>query len=174
MGMYKIGLDHVKEPYKSLLAKLLNHLKSFFSDSLISVVLYGSVARGDNKKDSDLDLMIIVKDLPRGIGGRIRLFEEVENALSNDLDRLFEEGYYISFSPILKTVEEAKHFSPIYLDMVEDAVIIYDRNLFFKGILDRLLIRLEEIGAERVWVGRKWYWRLKKDYRFGEVIKIEL
>jgi hypothetical protein len=30
-----------------------------------------------------------------------------------------------------------------------------------------------ELGAERVWVGRKWYWRLKKDYKFGEVIVIE-
>ncbi|MEM2744247.1 MAG: nucleotidyltransferase domain-containing protein, partial [Nitrososphaerota archaeon] len=52
-------------------------------------------------------------------------------------------------------------------------VIIYDKDNFFEKILDRLMQRLKELGAERVWMGKKWYWRLKKDYKFGEVITIE-
>ncbi len=57
--------------------------------------------------------------------------------------------------------------------MVEDAVIVYDRNGFFEKILLKLKKNLEELGAERVWIGRKWYWRLKRNFRFGEVITIE-
>ena len=57
--------------------------------------------------------------------------------------------------------------------MVEDAVIVYDRNGFFEKILLRLKRKLEELGAERVWIGKKWYWRLKRNYRFGEEIVIE-
>jgi len=30
-----------------------------------------------------------------------------------------------------------------------------------------------ELKAERVRIGKRWYWRLKKDYKFGEVIRIE-
>jgi hypothetical protein len=37
-------------------------------------------------------------------------------------------------------------------------------------ILERLGKRLEELGAKRVWVGNKWYWVLKPDIKFGEVV----
>ncbi|MEM0011314.1 MAG: hypothetical protein QW424_03010 [Candidatus Bathyarchaeia archaeon] len=57
--------------------------------------------------------------------------------------------------------------------MVEDAVIIYDKDDFFKKVLDRLRRRLEELGAKRVWVGNRWYWILKPNIKFGEVVKIE-
>jgi len=61
---------------------------------------------------------------------------------------------------------------PLYLDIVEDAVIFFDRDGFFSGILEKLRKRLNELGAERVRLGKKWYWRLKRDYKFGEVIEI--
>ncbi len=77
-----------------------------------------------------------------------------------------------NFSPIIKTSEEAIRLSPLYLDMVEDAIIVYDRDGFFEQILENLREKLKKLGAERVWIGRKWYWRLKKKYEFGEVISI--
>jgi lipid A disaccharide synthetase len=57
--------------------------------------------------------------------------------------------------------------------MVYDAVILYDKDGFFESVLDRLRARLNELGAQRIVVGRNWYWRLKRDFRFGEVIEIE-
>jgi len=56
--------------------------------------------------------------------------------------------------------------------MVQDAVIVFDRGSFMERVLSELAKKLEELGAERVWIGKKWYWRLKKDYRFGEVIEL--
>lgn len=38
-------------------------------------------------------------------------------------------------------------------------------------LLNRLKKRLRELGAERVRIGRKWYWSLKGDYRFWEEIR---
>ncbi|MEM2550445.1 MAG: nucleotidyltransferase domain-containing protein, partial [Nitrososphaerota archaeon] len=89
-----------------------------------------------------------------------------------NLDRLEELGYHVEFSPVIKTPEEARVFSPLYLDMVEDAVILFDRDGFFDGVLRRLRGRLQELGAERVRLGKAWYWRLKRDYSFGDVIEI--
>jgi len=151
---------------------MLKIMKEEFKDDLISVVVYGSVARGDNRNDSDVDLLIIMKNLPKdSMLKRIRLFEtKVEDKL--DLDEYWKMGYYISLSPVLKTPEEAEKFSPLYLDMVYDAVILYDRNYFFTRILQKLRDRLKELGAERVRMGKKWYWVLKKDSRFGETVEL--
>jgi len=57
--------------------------------------------------------------------------------------------------------------------MIEDGIILYDKDNFFHEVLRRLRTRLEELGAEKIRVGKKWYWRLKRDYKFGDVIEIE-
>ena len=82
-------------------------------------------------------------------------------------------AYSPDVMPIIKTPEEASRITPLYLDMVEDAIIVYDENGFFEKVLARLRERLKQLGAERVRIGKKCYWRLKKDYRFGEVVTIE-
>ena len=160
----------MQEPYKSLLEKFTKLLQEEFQDKLISVVLYGSIARGDNRKDSDIDLLLVIKDLPKTITERVILFDKVERKLDDDIMRLMDEGYYVTFSPILKTPEEAMRFSPIYMDMTEDAIILYDRNEFFRKVLEKTKKRLKELGFERVWLSKKsWYWR-KRDYKYGEII----
>ncbi|QXJ29059.1 Nucleotidyltransferase domain protein [Saccharolobus shibatae B12] len=162
----------IREPYATLLNNMIKIMKEEFKDDLISVVLYGSVARGDNRNDSDVDILIVMDNLPRdSMLKRIRLFEtKVEDKLN--LDEYWNKGYYVSLSPILKTPEEAGKISPLYLDMVYDAVILYDKDEFFTKILQKLKERLTELGAERVRMGKKWYWILKKDSRFGETVEL--
>ncbi|BCU68155.1 DNA polymerase [Sulfolobales archaeon HS-7] len=160
----------VEDPYRSVLEKLVKLLSEEFGDKLISVVIYGSVARGDNRKDSDVDLLLVIKELPKTLTERIMLFEKVEKGIEDDIERLRDQGYYVTLSPIMKTPEEAVRFSPLYMDMTEDAIILYDKDHFFKTVLDETKERLQKLGFERVWVSKKvWYWR-KKDYKFGEVI----
>lgn len=41
---------------------LIHGLTDIFSDNILSIILYGSVARNDNTDDSDIDIAIIVKN----------------------------------------------------------------------------------------------------------------
>lgn len=50
--------------YKGSLNKLKQLLLERFGANLISLVLFGSVARGTAKQESDIDLLIILKDAP--------------------------------------------------------------------------------------------------------------
>ncbi|HDH06940.1 MAG TPA: nucleotidyltransferase domain-containing protein, partial [Thermoproteales archaeon] len=77
--MYKKGIEHISEPYRSLLQKLLNSLKKVFKNNLISVAVFGSVARGDNKPESDLDLLLIAENLPKNRVSRVNIFEKAED-----------------------------------------------------------------------------------------------
>ncbi|MGQ9514061.1 MAG: nucleotidyltransferase domain-containing protein [Thermoproteota archaeon] len=163
----------ISEPYGDILSNLLQTFRKRLEDKLVSFVIYGSVARGDARKDSDIDMLIIAEGLPKGRLQRNRLFEEIESNIEEPIEKLFNKGYSIDFSPILKTPEEAVRLSPLYLDMVEDAIILYDKDRFFEKVLARLQKRLRELGARRVRMGNKWYWILKDRYEMGEIISIE-
>ncbi|MEM4616765.1 MAG: nucleotidyltransferase domain-containing protein [Archaeoglobaceae archaeon] len=159
------------EPYKSILEKLLEALKEKYNERLISVVLFGSVARGEARRDSDIDLLLVIEGLPKSRLKRQEEFLEVESNLVEMIEAL--EDYTIEISPIMKTPDEVAKYPPILLDMVEDAIILHDRNDFFKNLIEDLRKKLEKLGAKRVRMGKKWFWILKPDYKFGEVIKIE-
>ncbi|AKG91275.1 putative nucleotidyltransferase [Geoglobus ahangari] len=159
--------------HEELIERLVDTLKEKYGDRLISVVLFGSVARGEARNDSDIDIIVVVDDLPRSRFERQKEFLEVEERLESIFERLLESGYLVDISPILRTPDEIIRLPPVLLDVVEDGIILYDRDDFFKGVLKRLKKRLKELGSKRVRMGKRWYWVLKPDYKFGEVIKIE-
>ena len=162
----------LKAKFKELQDKLLEESKSFYGDQLISFVVFGSVARETFRYDSDIDLLIIAKILPKGRMKRVTQFSAVENRIAPFLESLKKEGIDTYISAIFKTPQEAELGSPLFLDMVEDARILYDKNAFFAKRLERLRKRLKELGAKRVWKGNIWHWVLKPDYRPGEVIEL--
>jgi predicted nucleotidyltransferase len=134
--------------------------------------VFGSVARETQNFFSDLDLLIVARDLPGGRIKRIRQFEAVEEKVAPFLKSLQKDGIYTDLSAILKTPAEVEQGSPLFLDMVEDARIVFDRDGFFAAVLEKLRKRLTELGAKRVWQGNAWYWILKPDLRPGEVFEL--
>lgn len=163
----------LKEEYRVVADKLVETLRNFFGERLVSVVVFGSVARGEAKADSDFDVLVVAEGLPESRMRRQEIFMQAENEIQDLLEGLRREGVVVDFSPILLTPEEASKIRPLYLDLVHDALILFDRNGFFTSILNRLRRRLEEMGAKRVKRGRLWYWDLKPGMMFGEVIEIE-
>jgi predicted nucleotidyltransferase len=155
-----------------LLAPLAEACRAVYGPRLVSLAVYGSVARGRCRPDSDVDLLVIATDLPRGRMHRTAEFGAVEQRLKPLLARLASEGVYCVLSPLLKTPDEAKAGSPLFLDMIEEAVLLHDEGGFFRGLLDDFAARLKRLGARKVSVGDMWYWDLKPDYKIGEVFEI--
>ena len=93
-------------------------------------------------------------------------FAEIEAALGMAIKSRVE------LSPVFKTPEEIASGSPLFLDMVEDVRMLFDRDRFFAKVLKKLKKRLQKLGARRIWQGNAWYWDLKPDYQPGEVFEI--
>jgi uncharacterized protein len=162
----------LKEAFEELLAKLALAAQAVYQDRLVTVAVYGSVGRGTMRHNSDIDVLVIAHDLPSGRLRRVKEFEAVEAALQTLLQGLRDRGVETELSPILKSPDEATAGSPLFLDMVEDARMLYDRNGFFAQRLSQLRNRLNELGAKRIWRGNAWYWDLKPNFRPGEVFDL--
>jgi len=162
----------LKEAFRQIEEALLAETRRHYGDRLVSLVVYGSVGRGTMRPDSDIDLLIVADDLPAGRIPRVSDFAEVERRLTPLLERFRQDGIPTELSPVFKTREEAARLTPLFLDMVDDALILHDREGFFAGVLDRLRSRLAALGSRRIWRGNAWYWDLKPDYRPGEIFEL--
>ena len=67
--------------FDSLLSHLAAACAECYGDRLISLAVYGSVGRGTPRPDSDIDILVVADDLPRGRMARMAGFEAVEVAM---------------------------------------------------------------------------------------------
>jgi len=163
-------------------AKLLHELAENLSlelektlqDKLISVCLFGSIARGDEDLSSDIDILIIMKDLPEGLISRnLTIKNIIETIKSSPQARTLRKmNQSILISPIILTPEEASKHPTIMLDIVDDGIILYDRGVFLQNILNDIKGKLRELGAQKIRTRKGWYWILKPDAKLGEEVRI--
>ena len=57
------GLEHLPDRYKVPLSKFKERLVKELEERIEAVVLYGSVAKGEAHDASDIDIMVIAKDV---------------------------------------------------------------------------------------------------------------
>jgi len=164
--------EAMREMRERLVQGFRDALRARLGEDLVSVVLYGSEARGDSRPDSDFDFLVVCGDLPASRLRRADILPDVRGRMTPLLREARSRGLEPYFSVLWKTPEEASRPSLLYLDMVEDARMIEDRDGFFAGVLERLRTRLRERGARRIPIGNSWYWDLKPDYRPGEVFEL--
>lgn len=115
--MLKIKEKKAIEEYKNILIKL-------FDDKLDSIILFGSKARGDDRKDSDIDLMIIRNDNPKNAYDRIW-----QKTIEHSGELTLKYGN-IDISPRV----EVKHFfntvySPFFEQVKKEGVILWSRRI---------------------------------------------
>ena len=147
-------------------------LRETLGDNLVSVVLFGSVARAEATAGSDIDLLVVCEELPQGRFARLRLLDDADRRFGDDLVRLRSRGIDTRLARLIRTRAEATHVVPLYLDLVQDAQLLHDTGGFFASVLARLARSLERLGAERRMRGRVRYWVLKRDFVPGEVFEL--
>jgi predicted nucleotidyltransferase len=158
--------------YDNILAALLDACRHHYGDRLIALAVFGSVGRGTMRPNSDIDLLIVADPLADGRMPRVEEFGAVERMLAGALDEARQRHVVTELSPVLRTPAELTVGSPLLLDMIEDARVLYDRDGVLAGALDALRQRLATLGARRIWRGNAWYWDLKPDYRPGDVFSL--
>lgn len=136
-----------------------------------SVVLYGSVARGCAKKDSDIDLFIVMDEEPKEVWN-ILIKHELSRDIEEEIEWLASNGIYTHITVLPMSVKRLKMHPFILLDIVDEGMVLHDDGTYeieARKIKEKLL----GLGAKRRFLSEdEWYWDLKPSYKPGEVIEI--
>jgi len=161
-----------QKEYEPLLREVLAKLFETFRQSLVSVVLYGSVARGTAEVTSDIDLLVVVRGLAESFYDRAKIIGEVVRQVHDSKVRLWKEsGRYANVDILPLTPEEAQAPRLLYLDFLFDSMILYDQESFMGGCLEKMRDRVKQLRGRRVTMpSGKWYWSLgERNHKGAEI-----
>jgi predicted nucleotidyltransferase len=127
---------------KNILEEFKDKCREKFCLDLVSIVLFGSYARGTATKYSDIDLLVVVKNLPRDWRRRDKVLD--------DFERYFLKKSHKRIFPILTTPEaiinSVKRGNPLFYGIMTGYTILFDRNDFFKSEMEEVkaMVRVEK------------------------------
>lgn len=114
----------LNEKYKKAAVEFAQRVASALGDQVDAIVLYGSVARGEAKRDSDIDIMVVSPD-PQ------RTREKLSEIRS---DFAYEQNYTFFISLVHYSREEIYKLrqigSPFIQNVIREGVILYDNGTF--------------------------------------------
>ena len=105
-------MPNIPKKINSILEEFIEGAKNILGNRMKKIILYGSYARGDYKKDSDIDIMILT-----------------------DLDKIWEFAYNIEFdnnfditlSPLIKNIDKFNYWLealPFYINVQNEGVVL--------------------------------------------------
>ncbi len=165
--------DEIQTLYLNYASLIAHKLEEIMQDDLISVVLFGSAARGEAGEGSDIDILIVAEKF--GKEGRFEVFNEIEKDLkaSEEYRELKEKKLGTLISPVPLTPSEVEKNPSILLDIVTDGIILYDVDDFIENKIESLRKKLKKMGSKKIFLDdKRYYWDLKPDYKLGEVVII--
>lgn len=116
---------------KPVIEELINSIESL-GPYLLSLILFGSVARGSATKKSDIDILIVIS------------IEDQKDHLTDEIHRICNilgTKYNKELSPMIvslgdfyKMLEEKKDFTK---NMIKDAIVLYGEEIFYRELIKR-------------------------------------
>jgi uncharacterized protein len=160
------------QAFEDIVQALPAACRAVYGDRLKSVAIYGSVARGTMRPDSDIDVLVVADALAPSRAARMDEFEQIDRILAAKVEAARAAGVQTIVIPTIKTPDELRAGSLLYLDMTDQARILHDPERVLRNYLENLSRKLRAMGARRVPFGGSYYWELKPDFRWGDRIEI--
>jgi len=110
------------------LKDLQNFVKRAFDKDLISLVIFGSFAKGLYTASSDIDILIILNKKPE--------YSDYEKFFSKVEDKLNKKYGLIKLSPILRDKKTISEKTAFLWD--DKFIVLFDKGKFFERIKDKI------------------------------------
>ncbi|MCX9083755.1 MAG: nucleotidyltransferase domain-containing protein [Candidatus Methanoperedens sp.] len=121
--------------YFNYTSTIAHELKKIFPDDLVSVVVFGSAARGEARMNDNIDVLIVVEKFEKV--GREKVIDSIEDNLkmSEEYFDLVENDLSTNINPLCLTQSEIEKNPSLIKDVIPDGFMIYDTDDFMEDNL---------------------------------------
>ena len=119
--LFFVGVDENIRYYLNALVSTLCR-----SENILGIVLNGSIARKNYSQFSDIDTLIVSN---LSFLSSLELVEQTINKLEPLIrELLVSNGSFLNISPIIFTLPDMEEFHPIFFDIVEQGIILFEHG----------------------------------------------
>ena len=105
----------------NVIDEFVKGINEILGDRVKRIILYGSYARGDYNKSSDIDIMILT-DLSDD-----EIFEYREKILDHAYEIEWDNNFDIALSPLIKNIDKFNYWLealPFYMNVQREGVVL--------------------------------------------------
>ncbi|MGV9173819.1 MAG: nucleotidyltransferase domain-containing protein, partial [Promethearchaeia archaeon] len=171
---YYKNFEAIPFVFRNYIQDFVMTLKSEFQESLISAILFGSIARGKWKSTSDIDIFLIFADEVSHKTQLAQRLTEIKlgfyktRTLKNDRGEQLHHPIQLVHS----TLKALANFQTLFYDIATDGMILFDRKNIGAQFIENIKQRIKRLGLKRIYdEHNNFYWQ-HKQVKFGEVIEI--
>jgi hypothetical protein len=135
---------------------LRKRLKDLRAPYVKAIIMFGSMARGESKEHSDLDLLVLHEgcEIEDPVARRRALYYILREALGAE----FEDITLVEMK--LADFVSPSEVTALLLNIYWDAVLVFDKTQTLNTFLDEIRRRIVESGLKRIRDQRAYSWEL--------------
>ncbi|GEM_PF-217828 len=137
--------------YSKFISHFIKKADKKLGDKIISMILFGSVARGEARGSSDIDIFIFYDDskITRSELNRIIISTIIDLRESKQYQELAQKKIIPEIYPFLISKSSADDYLWVFLDATEEGVILKDTNYFTANLIQNLKTKITKLGGRR-------------------------
>jgi len=133
------------EKMETIMKNITKRIKHRFGEALLSIVLFGSIARGNFTESSDIDVLVIVQDLTDDWRARDKIVLELA-----EIGFEYGRSVHITLTDINEIEFSIEHGSPLVFELYDTNRIVFDKNEFFEMQMEKFNDNMKKWRAKKI------------------------
>ncbi len=129
-----------------LILELTDTLKQKLDQDLLSIILFGSIVKGNFTSISDIDVLVICEAPPKDWRARDKMVLD----LTENIEIKYGTPIHMTLVSKDEITYAIESVSPLMLEIYSANEIIYDKDSFFKRLLKHFEKNMHRLKAQKI------------------------
>jgi len=136
---------------ENILKQIVDRIKNRLGEGVLSIVLFGSMTRGDFTESSDIDVLVIARNLPDDWRDRDKIILELA-----EIGFKYGRPVHITLTDEYEMNASIEQGAPLVFGLHDANKIVFGRDGFFEKLMKRFDDNMKRWGVRKIRNG-EWF-----------------
>ena len=135
---------------ENILKQIVDKIKNRLGEGVLSIVLFGSMTRGDFTESSDIDVLVIARNLPDDWRDRDKIILELV-----EIGFKYGRPVHITLTDEYEINASIEQGAPLVFGLHDANKIVFGRDEFFEKLMKRFDDNMKRWGVRKIRNGER-------------------